>query len=109
MVRWLSILCGVRSRTAAMQADNHREWRCDKGILAHLARTNLLDIDLLLEDVSDESSYLAQLEAFGFRFIFRDDLAGTPHRQLTLAEPNTNLHVWNPDAIEPQRHEIFLQ
>lgn len=49
------------------------------------------------------------MEAAGFRLIFRDDLAGAPHRQLTFAEPNTNLHVWSPDAIEPQRHEFFVR
>lgn len=69
----------------------------------------VIDIDLLIADVSDESMYVPQLEAVGFRLIFRDDLAGAPHRQLTFASPNANLHVWNPDALEPQRHDFFKQ
>jgi GrpB-like predicted nucleotidyltransferase (UPF0157 family) len=50
-----------------------------------------------------------RLEAVGFRLIFRDDIAGNAHRQLTLGAPNTNLHVWNRGAVEPQRHEIFTR
>lgn len=69
----------------------------------------VVDIDLLVDDVTDEATYVPQLETAGFRLIFRDDLAGAPHRQLTFAEPNTNLHAWNVDAIEPQRHELFTR
>lgn len=69
----------------------------------------VIDIDLVVHDVTDEPMYVPQLQCIGFRLIFRDDLAGDPHRQLTLAKPNTNLHVWNPDAIEPRRHNLFIQ
>lgn len=68
----------------------------------------VLDIDLTVPDVDDEERYLPRLEGVGFRLIFRDDLAGDPHRQLTLGDPNTNLHVWSPSAIEPRRHELFV-
>lgn len=67
----------------------------------------IIDIDLTVPDVEDEPSYLPRLEAAGFRLIFRDDMAGDPHRNLTFAVPNTNLHVWSPGAIEPQRHALF--
>ncbi len=50
---------------------------------------------------------MPRLEAAGFRLIFRDVMSGDPHRQLTFARPNTNLHVWSPGAIEPQRHVVF--
>lgn len=69
----------------------------------------VLDIDLTVRDVADEPAYLPALEAAGFRLIFRDDLAGEPHRQLTLGRPNTNLHVWNPGAVEPRRHRLFAE
>ena len=68
----------------------------------------IIDLDLTVRDVGDESSYLPQLEAVGFRLIFRDDLAGEPHRQLTFADPNANLHLWNPGAVEPRRHGLFI-
>jgi len=67
----------------------------------------VIDVDLTVPDVDDEDVYLPQLEAVGFQLIFRDDLAGDPHRQLTFAIPNTNLHVWSPGAVDPQRHQLF--
>ena len=67
----------------------------------------VLDIDLIVPAVEDERAYLPQLQAAGFRLIFRDDISGDAHRQLTLGAPNTNLHVWSPDAVEPQRHQLF--
>lgn len=69
----------------------------------------VIDVDLTVPDVEDEGAYLPQLEAVGFRLIFRDDLAGDPHRQLTFAVPNANLHVWSPGAGEPQRHQFFTR
>lgn len=69
----------------------------------------VIDVDLTVPDVDDEAAYLPQLEAVGLRLIFRDDLAGDPHRQLTFAVPNTNLHVWRPGAREPQRHQLFTR
>ncbi|MFT4164337.1 MAG: GrpB family protein [Microlunatus sp.] len=69
----------------------------------------VIDIDLTVLDVDDEASYLPQLEAAGFRLIFRDEFGTDAHRQLTFALPNANLHVWNPGAIEPQRHQLFKQ
>jgi len=69
----------------------------------------VLDIDLTVPDVRTEPAYVPRLEAVGFRLIFRDDIAGDGHRQLTLGAPNTNLHVWSPGAVEPQRHEVFTR
>ena len=69
----------------------------------------VIDLDLTVLDVLDEHGYLPRLERVGFRLIFRDELGGDPHRQLTFASPNANLHVWGPGAIEPQRHLVFRQ
>lgn len=69
----------------------------------------VIDIDLTVPHIDDEDAYLPQLEAVGFRLIFRDDIAGDSHRQLTFAIPNSNLHVWGPGAVEPQRHLLFTQ
>lgn len=77
--------------------------------VAGLNAKPVIDVDLTVSDVEDESTYLPQLEAAGFRLIFRDEMAGDPHRHLTFAMPNTNLHVWNPGAIEPQRHALFTE
>ncbi|WP_166404698.1 GrpB family protein [Labedella endophytica] len=74
-----------------------------------LAAKPVIDIDLTVPDVEDEGAYLPPLEAAGFRLIFRDAMAGDPHRHLTLARPNTNLHVWSPGAVEPLRHALFTE
>lgn len=68
----------------------------------------VIDIDLTVADADREEDYLADVERTGWRLLFRDDLAGAPHRQLSFAEPNANLHVWSPGAIEPQRHLLFV-
>ncbi|MFC6704822.1 GrpB family protein [Flexivirga alba] len=67
----------------------------------------VIDIDLTVPDVDAERTYLPALESIGWRLIFRDDFGGDAHRQLTYADPNANLHVWSPGAIEPQRHLLF--
>jgi len=67
----------------------------------------VLDIDLVVPDVENERAYVPSLEAVGFRLTFRDEIGGDAHRQLTLAMPNTNLHIWGVEALEPQRHELF--
>lgn len=71
-----------------------------------LAAKPILDVDLTVEDSSDEASYLPALEAAGFRLIARDS-AWEEHRCLTYADPNSNVHVFSPGAIEPQRHLLF--
>lgn len=68
----------------------------------------VIDIDLTVPDAEDEMAYVPRLEAVGFRLIFRDHLGGAAHRQLTFANPNTNVHAWSPGAVEPQRHELFV-
>lgn len=69
----------------------------------------VIDVDLWVPEVDEELQYLQRLESVGFRLIFRDDLGGDSHRHLTLADPNTNVHVWSPGAVEPQRHMLFAR
>lgn len=76
--------------------------------VARLMAKPVIDIDLIVPDVEDEGSYLPELRDAGLRLIFRDTFAGDVHRQLTCANPNANIHVWNADAIEPRRHLLFV-
>jgi GrpB-like predicted nucleotidyltransferase (UPF0157 family) len=77
--------------------------------VAGLLTKPVIDIDLTIPAVAAEAAYLPRLEASGFRLIFRDYIGGDPHRQLTFSLPNTNPHVWSPNAIEPLRHELFAR
>jgi GrpB-like predicted nucleotidyltransferase (UPF0157 family) len=66
----------------------------------------IIDIDLIVPDSAAEPDYLPALQAAGFRLIAREP-DWEEHRCLTYASPNTNLHVFSPDAIEPERHLLF--
>ncbi|GAA1430033.1 hypothetical protein GCM10009616_13560 [Microlunatus lacustris] len=84
-------------------AINHVGSTAVSGLLAK----PVVDVDLTVPDAADESAYVPRLQAVGFRLIFRDDIGGDAHRQLTFSAPNANLHVWSPGAVEPQRHVMF--
>lgn len=66
----------------------------------------LIDIDLTVKDVLDEASYVPQLQAAGFDFLFREP-KWHQHRFFCAYEPVANLHVFGPDCPETVRHRIF--
>ena len=66
----------------------------------------IVDVDLTVADSTNEADYLPALEAAGFRLIAREP-EWEEHRFLTYACPNANVHVFSPDALEPQRHLVF--
>jgi GrpB-like predicted nucleotidyltransferase (UPF0157 family) len=68
---------------------------------------DVIDIDLVVPDVTDEKSYVAPLEAVGFHFLTREP-HWHEHRFFCAYEPQSaNLHVWGPDCPEVERHRIF--
>ena len=71
-----------------------------------LAAKPVIDVDLTVADSSDETSYLRDLEAAGFRLAVREP-GWHQHRALTLADPRTNLHVFSPDCPELERQRLF--
>ncbi|EHK48846.1 uncharacterized protein TrAtP1_009345 [Trichoderma atroviride] len=71
-----------------------------------LPAKDLIDIDLTVKDVLDEDSYVPQLQAAGFDFLFREP-KWHQHRFLVAYEPVANLHVYGPDCPEAVRHKIF--
>lgn len=67
----------------------------------------VIDIDLVVRNVTDEDSYVPSLEAAGFQFLFREP-AWHGHRFFVASSPQSaNLHVWGPDCPEVERHLIF--
>ncbi|KAH7151976.1 grpb/dephospho-CoA kinase [Dactylonectria estremocensis] len=83
--------------------------------VAHVGSTSVLglpakpviDIDLVVRDVTDEASYADKLEAVGFQFLTREP-TWHEHRFFCGYEPlSTNLHVWGPECPETARHAIF--
>jgi GrpB-like predicted nucleotidyltransferase (UPF0157 family) len=71
-----------------------------------LPAKDIIDIDLLVADPTDEAAYVARLEAAGFHFLLREP-SWHQHRFFVCYEPTANLHVFGPDAVEPIRHKIF--
>lgn len=77
-----------------------------------LPAKDVIDIDLVVKDSTDESAYADKLEAAGFKFLLRE-----PHwhqHRFFYAEyaylPHVvNLHVWSPDCAEVARHRIFRE
>jgi GrpB-like predicted nucleotidyltransferase (UPF0157 family) len=66
----------------------------------------VIDVDLVVADSGDEAAYLSDLEAAGFVLVVREP-EWEQHRCLRGSEPVTNLHVWSPWSVEPQRHVAF--
>jgi GrpB-like predicted nucleotidyltransferase (UPF0157 family) len=71
-----------------------------------LAAKPVIDADLTVADSGDEAAYLPDLEAAGFVLRVREP-EWEEHRVLAIESPKTNLHVWSPGGIEPQRHAAF--
>ncbi|WP_210915068.1 GrpB family protein [Micromonospora sp. U21] len=71
-----------------------------------LAAKPIIDIDLLIEDTTDESRYLPALERLGYRLVLREPW-WHGHRMLVSPGEDVNLHVWPQNAPEPVRHRLF--
>jgi GrpB-like predicted nucleotidyltransferase (UPF0157 family) len=66
----------------------------------------VIDIDLTVADIHDESAYVLALEKSGFQFLFRE-IPWDNHRFFADYEPFVNLHVWGHDSAELVRHRLF--
>ncbi|KAI0906822.1 GrpB domain protein [Ustulina deusta] len=71
-----------------------------------LAAKDVIDIDLAVADPADEESYVPDLQAAGFKLLFREP-TWYQHRFFHLDEPYTNLHVFGSDSSELVRHRLF--
>jgi GrpB-like predicted nucleotidyltransferase (UPF0157 family) len=71
-----------------------------------LAAKPVIDIDLVVADSADESSYVPQLETAGYRLIIREP-NWHEHRCLKGPDTNVNLHGFSPGSPELTRHLVF--
>jgi GrpB-like predicted nucleotidyltransferase (UPF0157 family) len=75
--------------------------------VADLPAKDVIDIDLVVADITNEDSYVAKLESQGFNFLLREP-HWHQHRFFYAEEPYfVNLHVWGLDCPEVERHRIF--
>ncbi|KAG9660663.1 UPF0157-domain-containing protein, partial [Aureobasidium melanogenum] len=74
-----------------------------------LPAKNIIDIDLVVRDSTNEAEYVDKLESAGFKFLLREP-HWHEHRFFYTYQPYAvNLHVWSPDCPEVVRHQIFRQ
>ncbi|KAH0348801.1 UPF0157-domain-containing protein, partial [Aureobasidium melanogenum] len=74
-----------------------------------LPAKNIIDIDLVVRDSTNEAKYVDKLESAGFKFLLREP-HWHEHRFFYTYQPYAvNLHVWSPDCPEVVRHQIFRQ
>ncbi|EMF12756.1 UPF0157-domain-containing protein [Sphaerulina musiva SO2202] len=76
-----------------------------------LPAKDIIDIDLVVRDIHDETSYVPALEKSNFRFLLREP-AWHQHRFFVDEGDRpggflVNLHVFGPDCAEVERHKIF--
>jgi GrpB-like predicted nucleotidyltransferase (UPF0157 family) len=75
--------------------------------VADLPAKDVIDIDLVVADITNEDSYVAKLESQGLHFLLREP-HWHQHRFFYAEEPYfVNLHVWGLDCPEVERHRIF--
>ncbi|THX80230.1 UPF0157-domain-containing protein [Aureobasidium pullulans] len=72
-----------------------------------LPAKDIIDIDLVVQDPTDESAYVKALESAGFNFLLRERHWHEHRFFYTSAPQAINLHVWGPDCAEVARHAIF--
>ncbi|QPC80433.1 hypothetical protein HYE68_011185 [Fusarium pseudograminearum] len=72
-----------------------------------LPAKRVIDIDLTVQDVNDEASYVQALEDVGFHFLLREPHWHGHRFFCDYGDVPTNLHVWGPDCPEATRHKIF--
>jgi GrpB-like predicted nucleotidyltransferase (UPF0157 family) len=69
----------------------------------------IIDIDVVVPDINNESAYVSALESQGFQFMLREP-KWYSHRFFTTVEPMfANVHVWGPACAEAERHRIFKE
>lgn len=71
-----------------------------------LAAKPVIDIDLIVEDSSNEQAYVPVLEQHGFLLVIREPW-WYEHRCLRHHNPDSNVHVFSRDSPEAERHRIF--
>jgi GrpB-like predicted nucleotidyltransferase (UPF0157 family) len=72
-----------------------------------LPAKDVIDIDLVVSNITDEDTYVPQLEVLGFHFLIRER-QWHQHRFFASSEPRfCNLHVWGRDCPEVERHRLF--
>ncbi|CEJ92502.1 hypothetical protein VHEMI08153 [[Torrubiella] hemipterigena] len=66
----------------------------------------VIDLDLVVQDPTNEDSYAPALEAAGFQFLVREP-SWFEHRVFGAEDPVANVHVWGSNTPEVIRHRVM--
>lgn len=66
----------------------------------------IIDVCVIVPDPDDEASYVPALRTSGCVLTVREPW-WQRHRMFRHPEPRANIHVFGPDAVEPERQRIF--
>ncbi|CAD0093048.1 unnamed protein product [Aureobasidium mustum] len=107
---WPSVFTSIKTRIlTALGSTALAVHHTGSTSIPNLPAKNIIDIDLVVKDSTDEDAYVSRLEAAGFKFLLREP-HWHQHRFFYTYEPcAVNLHVWSPESPEVVRHQIFRQ
>lgn len=71
-----------------------------------LAAKPVIDVDIIVADIRDESTYVPALENAGFQFLLREP-DWYEHRLFVNYNPQANIHIWTPTSGQITRHRAF--
>jgi len=71
-----------------------------------LAAKPIIDVDLIVEDSSNEAAYLPQLLAAGYVLRVREP-NWHEHRMIRTPELDVHIHIFSPGCVEVARHLAF--
>lgn len=104
---WADRFAAARSRLTAALGDRVRAIEhVGSTSVPGLAAKPIIDIDLLIDDIAEESRYVPALAADGYRLVIREPW-WYGHRMFVSGSADVNLHVWPHDAPEPVRHRLL--
>jgi GrpB-like predicted nucleotidyltransferase (UPF0157 family) len=103
-----------RDRYAELALSIHDALGPTAVVIAHVGSTSvpglpakpIIDVLVLVDDPTDESSYVSQLEQAGFVLHIREP-AWHEHRLFRYASPAANVHVFAAASVEAERMLLF--
>lgn len=66
----------------------------------------VIDVDIIVADICDESTYVPALEKAGFQFFMREP-DFYEHRMFVDYNPQANIHIHSPTSGQVMRHTAF--
>lgn len=101
---WPAQFAAVKARIEAALGSQVTEiFHVGSTSVADMPAKPIIDIDVVVANIQDESTYVPAFEAAGFQFLLRDP-SWNEHRLFYSYDPPANVHVFGPESKELIRH-----